>query len=285
MSYRWWSSCRSEIGRVRAVNEDTFLELSDIGLWVVADGMGGHARGDVASQMVVDAFLGMRRPASIDAYSAEVRERLRLANQAIQEETRRYGSNQLMGSTVVAFMVYKRQWRCLWAGDSRAYLMREGVMQQVTRDHSVAQAMVDLGELTMEEARHHAYSNRITRAVGASPDLLLDERGSELRDGDAFLLCSDGLNKELNETEIADVLESYDCDDASRELIELSLERGGRDNVTVAVVRFEANTGFSARKPDDTLVNHRLLHQGVIAGSGPSRRAPGGGLHLPTFQR
>jgi len=272
VSYRWWSSCRSAIGRVRAVNEDTFLDLSEIGLWVVADGMGGHARGDVASQMVVEAFEGMRRPASIDAFSAEVRERLHAANRAIQEETRHQGANQLMGSTVVVLIVHKRQWRCLWAGDSRAYLMRDGVLQQITRDHSLAQDMVDLGQLTPDEARNHVYANRITRAVGAGPDLQVDERGAELRDGDAILLCSDGLNKELSETEIADVLSSYDCDEASRELIEWSLERGGRDNVTVAVVRFEANTGFSARSSDDTAVNHRLVHPGVIAGVGATRR-------------
>ena len=220
----------------------------------------------------------------MDAFAAEARDRLRAANRAIQQETRRYGANQLMGSTVVALMVYKRQWRCLWAGDSRAYLMREGRLQQITRDHSIAQDMVDMGELSLDEARDHVYSNRITRAVGASAELLLDERGSELRDGDTILLCSDGLNKELSETEIAEVLESYDCDEASQELIELSLERGGRDNVTVAVVRFEANTGFSARSSDDTAVNHRLVHPGVIARSVALRRKPGRTRRLRTPQ-
>jgi serine/threonine protein phosphatase PrpC len=269
---------------VRAVNEDTFLDQSDIGLWVVADGMGGHARGDVASRLVVDAFSDMRRPASLDAFALETRHRLQLANQAIQQETQSHAGNQLMGSTVVVLLVYKRQWRCLWAGDSRAYLMREGQLRQISHDHSLAQELLDQGELSPGDPRSQAYANRITRAVGASPKLVLDERGSDLRDGDAILLCSDGLNKELSESEIASVLEGYDCDDASRELIELSLERGGRDNVTVAVVRFEANTGFSAYSSDDTAVNHQLTHPSVIAGTGSVLRGAGAVPRPPAIQ-
>lgn len=252
MSYRWWSSCRTNAGRQRPINEDAFLELDDIGLWVVADGMGGHARGDVAARMVVEAFEDLPYPHSIDEYVSLVRARLQRANQRIQEESQRGGSDLLMGCTVVAVLVYKRQWACLWAGDSRAYLLRDGRLHQLTRDHSIAQEMLQRGELTAAEAAVHPYANRITRAVGARPELVLDESRSTLRDGDAILLCTDGLTKELSDQEITAVLETLDCEAASRELIDLSLERGARDNVTVAVIRFEANTGFGDPASEDT---------------------------------
>lgn len=258
MSYRWWSSCRTTRGIRRSINEDAYLNLDDIGLWVVADGMGGHARGDVASRIVIDALRDLDKPRSMEEFVSEVRGRLNLANRIMREEVQRSGSNLIMGSTVVAFLVYKREWRCLWAGDSRAYLMRDGQLAQITHDHSIIQEMIDRGQLRPEEAATHPAANRITRAIGAQHYLVLDEYNSVLRDGDTILLCSDGLTKEVSDAEVASVLENMDCDEASRELVELTLERGARDNVTVAVIHFEVTTGFSERKPDDTVVNYGL---------------------------
>lgn len=263
MSYRWRSSCKTNTGRVRRVNEDAFLDLDDTGLWVVADGMGGHTRGDVASRLIIEAFSNMERPASIMEFAAEVRDRLKLAHRRIKQESRRDGLDQIMGSTVVVLLVFKRQWMCLWAGDSRAYLLRDSVLQRITKDHSVAQELVDLGEIHSEEMDTHPYANHITRAVGANLELVLDERSSDLRDGDAILLCSDGLNKELSEPEIAAVLDNFDCNEAAQELIDLSLEHGGRDNVTVALIRFEEITGFSEPASDDTVVNYQILHNNL----------------------
>ena len=268
MSYRWWSSCKTNTGRVRQVNEDAFLDLGDSGLWIVADGMGGHTRGDVASRLIIEAFSDLERPASIMEFSADVRDRLKLAHHRVKQESDRTGSQQIIGSTVVVLLVFKRQWLCFWAGDSRAYLLRDGVLQRITKDHSVAQELVDMGKLGSDELEGHPYSNHITRAVGANHELVLDERSSELRDGDAILLCSDGLNKELSEAEITAVLENYDCNDATRELIDLSLEHGGRDNVTVALVRFEEITGFSEPAVDDTAVNYHILHNNLGAVGG-----------------
>ena len=265
MSYRWWSCCRTTTGRQRSVNEDAYLGLDEQGLWLVADGMGGHARGDVASRLIVEAFEDLGRPPSLDAFAQEVRSRLALANQRMREEARRAGSDQLMGSTVVAFLAYKREWLCMWAGDSRAYLMRNGQLTQITQDHSIAQEMVANGQLQPEEAESHPLANRITRAVGTQHELVLDEYRAFLRDGDAFLLCSDGLNKEVNEQELATILESFDCEEASRELVDLSLERGARDNVTVAVIRFEATTGFGDQLPDTTDLNHALANRRLEA--------------------
>jgi len=258
MSYRWWSCCRTTTGRRRKVNEDAYLSLDDVGLWLVADGMGGHSRGDMASRLIVEAFEGLGRPQSLEAFGQEVKARLGLANQRMRDEARKAGSDQLMGSTVVAFLVYKREWLCLWAGDSRAYLLRDGRLIQLTRDHSVAEELVRRGELRSDEAALHPSANRITRAVGTQDQLVVDQHRSFLRDGDAVLLCSDGLTKEVGDDEVATILEDYDCDEASEELLELTLERGARDNVTVAVIRFEATTGFGDHQPEDTAVNFGL---------------------------
>ena len=265
MSYRWWSSCRTNTGRVRQINEDAFLDQGNIGLWLVADGMGGHARGDLASRLIVEAFEGMERPATLAEFAAEVRDRLKRAHHGVKQESSRFGTNQIMGSTVVAFLVFKRQWLCLWAGDSRAYLLRDGQLLQITKDHSVAQELVDLGKLRKEEMDQHPYANHITRAIGANPILVLDERSAELRDGDTFLLCSDGLNKELSDQEISSVMESYDPEDATQELIDLSLQNGGRDNVTVALIRFEETTGFREPATDDTEINYQIVRNNLGA--------------------
>jgi protein phosphatase len=260
MSYRWWSCCRTTTGRQRNVNEDAYLSLDELGLWLVADGMGGHSRGDVASRLIVEAFEGLASPHSLDDFANEVKARLAMANQRMRDEARQSGSDQLMGSTAVAFLVYKREWMCLWAGDSRAYLLRDGRLTQITRDHNVAEELVQRGELRRDEAASHPLANRITRAIGTQDELVVDEFRSYLQDGDAVLLCSDGLNKEVGDDELATILEDYDCDEASEELLELTLERGARDNVTVAVIRFEATTGFGDHRPADTVVNLGLAH-------------------------
>ena len=257
MSYRWWSCCRTDTGRQRRINEDAYLDMEDIGLWVVADGMGGHSKGDVASRIIVDSFNGLNKPASMNEFAFIVKRRLKQANNRIIASVT---PDQMMGSTVVAFLVYKRELRCIWAGDSRAYLMRDGRLTQISHDHNIAQEMVDRGELRQEEAAFHPSANRITRAIGTRNELVLDEYRSFLRDGDTVLLCSDGLNKEVSDSEVADILENNDCGDASSELIELTLERGARDNVTVAVIKFEATTGFRAEMPDDTAINYGAFH-------------------------
>ncbi len=256
MSYRWWSACRTTAGRQRKVNEDAVLDLHDVGLWLVADGMGGHARGDLASMMIAESLLNLPRARSMDEFATAVRTRLEEANQRVYMEAARYGYDCLMGSTVVALLVFRRQWLCLWVGDSRAYLLREGQLTQLTRDHNVAQDLVERGALKREQAATHPAANRLTRALGTQPELMLDERAGMLRDGDLILLCTDGLNKELSDEEIAEVLGSHDCDEASLELVDLTLERGARDNVTVAVVRFEATTGFSDAASDQTERNY-----------------------------
>jgi serine/threonine protein phosphatase PrpC len=257
MAYRWWSSCRTTEGLRRRHNEDAALEMDNLGLWVVADGMGGHQRGDVASRQVVEALTGLSAKSSLDSLAKAVRTRLNEANSRVFAMASTLGSNQVIGSTVVALLAARREALCLWAGDSRAYLLREGSLVQLTHDHSVVQQLVDKGDVAPEEARVHPTANRITRAVGAERRLQLDEYRFRLRDNDTVLLCSDGLTKEVQDAELAAILEG-DCEQATQDLVELSLERGARDNVTVVVVRFEATTGTYTADDEDTAVNYSL---------------------------
>jgi len=259
MSYRWWSSCRTSTGRRRKVNEDAYFARPDIGLWVVADGMGGHTRGDVASRIVVDAFRSLEPADNMDEYIDRVRTVLDRSHQDVKGEAAALGPDVLMGTTVVVFIACRNEYACLWAGDSRGYLLREGrSLQQITHDHNQLQELIDRGEVNPAEARSHPGASRITRAVGASQRLLVDEIRGSLKDGDTVLLCSDGLSLEVEDAEIAAILDGYDCDEASQELLDVSLERGARDNVTLAVIRFEETTGAAAQPIDITAVNYTL---------------------------
>lgn len=258
VSYRWWSSCRTSAGRRRKVNEDAYCARPEAGLWVVADGMGGHTRGDVASRMVVDAFRSIEPADNMDEYVNRVRATLDRAHAEVKQEARSQGSDVVMGTTVVVFIVCRHEYACLWAGDSRAYLLRNGSLEQISHDHNQLQELIDRGEVDPSQARSHPGASRITRAVGASQRLLVDEVRGSIRDGDTVLLCSDGLSLEVEDDELAAILDDYDCDEASQELLDVTLERGARDNVTLAVIRFEETTGAQAQPIDITAVNYTL---------------------------
>ena len=259
MSYRWWSSCRTSAGRRRKVNEDAYFSRPEAGLWVVADGMGGHTRGDVASRIVVDGFRDLVPADNMDEYIDRVRLTLDQAHHAVKQEAAAQGPDVLIGTTVVVFIACRNEYACLWAGDSRGYLLRQDQgLKQLTHDHNQLQELLDRGELDPTQARAHPAASRITRAVGAGQRLLVDEVRGSLRDGDTVLLCSDGLNLEVEDDELAAILDDYDCEEASQELLDVTLERGARDNVTLAVIRFEETTGATAKPIDITAVNYRL---------------------------
>ncbi len=240
MSLAWRSSCITDVGRVRTNNEDAYLEKPELGLWVVADGMGGHAAGDVASQIVVGSFDDVLQVSSLSELSFVVKSKLGDANRRILHEAQERPGNVVMGATVIALIAREDACCCLWAGDSRAYLLRERELSQLTRDHSIVESLIGSGELRREDASNHPQAEVITRAVGAEDELNLDEQCYNLEEGDIILLCSDGLNKEMPDQEIAQVLSENDYKSAAAILIETSLERGARDNVTVAVVEFLA---------------------------------------------
>ncbi|MGF6769918.1 protein phosphatase [Paraburkholderia sp. GAS199] len=236
--FRWTSSARSDAGRVREINEDACLDQPESGRWAVADGMGGHAVGDVASRLVIDALSRLASPAGMSATLAQTRASLQAANRQLRDEAMRR-QVQRIGCTVVVLLACDRFCGYLWAGDSRIYLLREGALRQLTRDHSQVEELKLLGVLTEEEARHHPAQHMITRAVGATDLLELDDDAIEVADGDIFLLCSDGLSNEVSDEEMLDVLTRAACERASEDLVELALARGGRDNITAVVVRAE----------------------------------------------
>jgi protein phosphatase len=234
---------------VREVNEDACLDQSELGRWAVADGMGGHAVGDVASRVVIDELKRLAAPVSMKAFLADARAHLQAANRLLREEAARR-QVQRIGSTVVALLACDRFCGYVWAGDSRLYLLRDGQLRQLTRDHSQVEALKSLGVITDEEARHHPAQHMITRAVGATDLLELDDDAIEVADGDIFLLCSDGLSNEIGEDDMLSVLSTAAHGSAPDQLVSLALERGGRDNITAVVVRAE-----DPHAADKTLLN------------------------------
>jgi protein phosphatase len=233
--YHWTAAARTDVGLVRSRNEDSFLSQPERGLWAVADGMGGHAFGDVASRKVVDALATVAAPADMAQFVAAASERIATVNQELRAEA---AARQVsvMGSTVVAMLACGREVACLWAGDSRIYLYRNARLQQLTRDHSQAEELRSLGIVT-GDAVPAPVANMITRAVGAADTIELELVTLAARDGDLFLLCSDGLSNPVDEQAIMGALASGDCAHAAQALTELALANGGRDNITVVVVR------------------------------------------------
>jgi protein phosphatase len=236
--FRWTSSARTDAGRVREINEDACLDQSALGRWAVADGMGGHAVGDLASRLVIDELERLTPPLNMKAFIADAHACLQTANRQLRNEAARR-KVQRIGSTVVVLLACDRFCGYIWAGDSRLYLLREGRLRQLTRDHSQVEALKALGVITEEEARHHPAQHIITRAVGASDVLELDDDAIEVSDGDIFLLCSDGLSNEVSEEDMLTVLSQAASGNASEELVEMALAHGGRDNITAVVVRAE----------------------------------------------
>ncbi|WP_236552572.1 PP2C family serine/threonine-protein phosphatase [Belnapia sp. F-4-1] len=221
-------------GAVRKRNEDSLVHRPDLGLWAVADGAGGHGAGDVASQAVAAALDAI--PPGLSAAEMLAQARLRLAgvHAELQAQAAALGETRIIATTVVLLIARHGHFACLWAGDSRAYLMRDGLLQRVTRDHSLVQEMVDQGTLTEAEAEGHPQANVILRAVGASGELVLDKVSGPIVPGDLLLLCSDGLFKALPEDELAMML-SLGATAAT--IIDTAVARGARDNVSAVLLR------------------------------------------------
>ena len=234
-SLTWVSSSRTDVGKVREVNEDACLDRPDAGMWVVADGMGGHSAGDIASQMIVETLGTLDASARLSEIVGSVEEQLIAVNTELRRIAARE-ETQTIGSTVVSLLARDRHAAVLWAGDSRAYRLRAGCLEQVSQDHALVEELVEKGLLSREQAATHPQGNLVTRAVGATDTLHVDIEIFELEPGDAFVLCSDGLDKEVGEAEIAAVLAEGEPSAASHALVELALSRGSRDNVTVVTV-------------------------------------------------
>ena len=226
----------TDVGCLRQVNEDNFLSRPDYGLWVVADGMGGHAAGDFASLTIVKELNSIGVPASSEDLQARFMERLNRANDLILEHAAELDSGTI-GATVVSLLVHGDDYACIWSGDSRLYLLRGGQLIQQSRDHTEVRALLDAGSITAEQAEYWPRKNVITRAVGVTPEVQCDFVTGQLELGDVFILCSDGLTEHMSDGEIADVLRHHPPQVACDALIAETLLRGARDNVTVIAMR------------------------------------------------
>lgn len=226
----------SHVGMVRKINEDACLDLAADGLWAVADGMGGHAAGDYVASLTVDSLRQLPLPAPLEARAQAVRDTLVRVNRAVREETHRRGVS-MMGSTVVVLAVRGDQGVALWAGDSRLYRLRDGRIERLSHDHSYVQELQDSGLLSEAEARVHPRGNIVTRAIGVEDQLQLQSLSVQVRPGDTYLLCSDGLTKTAEDLEIGEVLHHADPYQVVRGLVHLGLTRGAPDNITAVVVK------------------------------------------------
>jgi protein phosphatase/serine/threonine-protein phosphatase Stp1 len=227
----------SDPGTVRKVNQDNLLCRPDIGLWVVADGAGGHASGAAASAMIVDHLNRLTGGMPFATLVERVREVLQGTHAQLRADALELGGEAVIASTFVALILRGDQFVCLWAGDSRLYLLRQNQLLQMTKDHSLVQELIDLGKLTAADAELHPHANVITRAVGAdSQRLEIDQVSGMAAPGDRFLLCSDGISKTLEPGEISALLRTAGAASPPQLLIDAARARKVRDNATAIVV-------------------------------------------------
>lgn len=236
VDFRYVSAGASDRGISRPNNEDALLDQPGLRLWAVADGMGGHNAGDVASSTVVSWLQRLAPMPTLAASVERAKSCIADANLELFLRGAAQGRENVIGTTVAVLIASSDRVCCLWAGDSRVYLYRDGTLRQLTRDHTQVEALVKHGLLEPEQARTHPSGNIITRAIGAEEEIRLEECEETVQLGDVLLLCTDGLTKFLEEGDIVAALEKPDCSSRVESLIESALVKQTRDNVTAIVV-------------------------------------------------
>jgi serine/threonine protein phosphatase PrpC len=226
------SAGATHVGYVRETNQDGLLENALAGLWAIADGMGGYAEGDVASRMVCEALADVQMHGSLEDCIDSARQAMSEVNRRLHDAAIRPVNPVVSGSTVAMFLVKRMRCAMAWAGDSRVYRLRHGQLTQLTSDHTWAQ---ELNLQSVDEEAQHA----ITRAVGGEDTLLLDVRRDRVQLGDRYLLCSDGLTREVSDQRIAQLLATGSVRDSADVLVTATLAAGARDNVTVIVIEVQ----------------------------------------------
>ena len=250
-SFLWTSASRSHPGRVRQVNEDACLDQSEHGLWAVADGMGGHSLGEFASGLAVQSLKNLPCAERLEERVSVALDRLREANRYLRAEALRR-EVPLIGTTIAALVAAGNLCSCLWAGDSRIYLYRDGRLRQLTRDHNQIEAARSRPTCDLDDTVELPRANFITRALGAEDTLHIERLTIELRDEDIFLLCTDGLSNLVTELAIEQALVPCSCRMACDALINIALEREARDNITAVVVH-----AVDLSNPDRTILRMR----------------------------
>lgn len=234
----WRSAARTDTGKVRARNEDAFLNVPEKGLWVVADGMGGHHNGALASRLIVEHLAELPE--------GSLPERLIALRHCLHALNRRLGHDltvtadqpdPVIGSTVVALLIDDARAACVWAGDSRCYLWRGGRLYQLSRDHSLMQQLIDEQALSPQQAARHPAAHALTRAIGAGEQLVLDILEFDVHPGDTLLLCSDGLYQSLTPDSLGAALDAPSPSLALQRLFDAVLEGPARDNLSAVVIR------------------------------------------------
>ena len=250
------SNALTHVGMVRKLNEDAYAERSDIGVWVVADGMGGHAAGEVASKAVTDAIKALPICSSFEETHQAVWDCLQTTNRELLSHSDEYADQRTPGSTVVVLVINGNQGAVVWCGDSRIYRFANQELIQLTRDHSHVQELVDQGLIRAEDAESHAMANVITRAIGIVDPVEIDSRFMEVHPDDQFLLCSDGLSRMVSDTEIASMMANKDKAEITNSLLHTALVRGASDNVTIICVQKDSAIEFDM-DDESTLVQPR----------------------------
>ncbi|MBS0522960.1 MAG: serine/threonine-protein phosphatase [Proteobacteria bacterium] len=234
------SRAATHAGTAKRLNEDAYVNRPDLGLWAVADGAGGHESGEVASAEVAGLLQSIGAGLSAGEVLVEVRSRLEEAHARLRAMGSARGIGVMVATTVVVVLARDDHFACLWAGDSRAYLLRGRALTRITRDHTLVQAMVESGEISEAESAGHPQANVVTNAIGADSDSLdLEKRTGQLVPGDRLLLCSDGLFKAISEDQVAELL-AGDGDSGAERLVIAALAARATDNVTVVTIEFEA---------------------------------------------
>lgn len=234
------SAARTHVGRVRQVNEDRLLDRPDRGLWAIADGMGGHGGGDIAATIAIAALD--RVPVDERPTQTRVCDAIRAGNDDIvRYNATAHGQS---GATIVVLSIQGGMADIFWAGDSRVYRIRSGQGEQMTRDHSVVQELVDAGLLAVADADRHPRSHIVTRALGVAADLDIEHRCVEIKPGDQFVLCSDGFSRGLSADDVAEEVRCFGDDDG--EMLRRAVARDGSDNVSFVIVSAVAATADDA---------------------------------------
>ena len=240
------SSGKTDIGTVRNLNEDSIGMDPENGVFVAADGMGGHSAGEVASKLLVDTVMEYLRAAfkngTAEKIGTLIWKGISFANEKIHNLSGTDSDKMGMGTTAVVLVFLKKMYHVGWVGDSRLYLFRDGKLSQITRDHSAVQTLVDAGMITEDEALRHPQRNVITRAVGVESRIEVDLLSGKVKAEDIFLVCTDGVSGVLSSGELKKILtSSRNLNSISSMLIESANEKGGRDNSSAILIRVEGS--------------------------------------------
>ena len=229
----------TDTGHVRTKNEDSILVHEDENVWTVADGMGGHHAGDFASQTITNNISLFKQHDSLDDSLLLLEENILNSNAIIRKKSGKLGRTATIGSTVVCVYVWKNLLFTLWAGDSRLYRYRDGSLERLTEDHSYVEELVRMGKLAADEAEEHPAANVVLRAVGIDDQLCIDFEYFELQSGDIFIICSDGLYKDLEEAKIEPIIGTHpeNMHSLADALLEASLAAGGTDNTSIITMK------------------------------------------------